>query len=67
MARRYPAGPDVAAAYEVAQDRAAGQVIGWLAQHATTRVGPRRGQVAVPVDQFKPLPCKGEPYSVGRR
>ena len=33
--------PDVAAAYEAAQDRAAAQVIGWLARHATTRVGPR--------------------------
>jgi exodeoxyribonuclease V alpha subunit len=41
--------PDVAAAYEKAQDRAAGQIIGWLGQHATTRVGPRGGQVAVPV------------------
>ncbi|MGI8722393.1 MAG: MobF family relaxase, partial [Geodermatophilaceae bacterium] len=42
--------PDVAAAYEGAQDRAATEIIGWLAQHATTRVGPRGGQVAVPLD-----------------
>src|SRR5207302_4700332 len=31
--------PDIAAAYEAAQDRAAGQIIGWLSAHATTRVG----------------------------
>ena len=34
--------PDIAAAYEAAQDRAAGQILGWLAEHATTRVGPAR-------------------------
>jgi exodeoxyribonuclease V alpha subunit len=45
--------PDVAAAYEAAQDRAAAQVIGWLARHATTRVGPRGAQVAVPVDTIE--------------
>src|SRR3954454_16896231 len=32
--------PGVTAAYDAAQDRAAVQIIGWLAQHATTRVGP---------------------------
>src|SRR3954466_8601034 len=42
--------PDVATAYDAAQDRAATQVIGWLGEHATTRVGPRGGQVQVPVD-----------------
>src|SRR3954452_17981830 len=41
--------PDIAAAYDAAQDRAAAQIIGWLAGHATTRVGPRGGQVQVPV------------------
>src|SRR4051794_35453120 len=35
---------DVAASYDAAQ------VIGWLAEHATTRVGPRGGQVQVPVE-----------------
>src|SRR5437762_3453488 len=30
--------PDVAAAYDAAQDRAAQQIIAWLSQHATTRV-----------------------------
>src|SRR5215218_8290806 len=42
--------PDVAKAYDAAQARAAGQIIGWLGQHATTRVGPRGGQVQVPVE-----------------
>src|SRR3954453_15148794 len=41
--------PDIAA-YDAAQDRAAAQIIGWLAGHATTRVGPRGGQVQVPVE-----------------
>src|SRR5215212_7950865 len=41
---------DVAAAYDAAQDRAAVEIIGWLAGHASTRVGPRGGQVQVPVD-----------------
>src|SRR3954452_14653719 len=42
--------PEIAAAYDAAQDRAATQIIGWLAQHATTRVGPAGGQVQVPVE-----------------
>ncbi|TKJ23725.1 MobF family relaxase [Blastococcus sp. CCUG 61487] len=42
--------PDIRTAYEAAQDRAAGQIIAWLSQHATTRVGPRGGQVQVPVE-----------------
>ncbi|CCG05650.1 Conjugative TrwC relaxase (fragment) [Blastococcus saxobsidens DD2] len=42
--------PDIAEAYEAAQDRAAEQIIGWLSQHATTRVGPRGGQVQVPLE-----------------
>ena len=42
--------PEVAAAYEAAQDRAAAQIIGWLVAHATTRVGPRGGQLQVPVE-----------------
>jgi exodeoxyribonuclease V alpha subunit len=41
--------PDISAAYDTAQDRAATQIIGWLAEHATTRVGPRGAQVQVPV------------------
>jgi hypothetical protein len=45
--------PDIAAAYDAAQDRAAIQIVGWLAQHATTRVGPRGGQVQVPVEELE--------------
>jgi hypothetical protein len=45
--------PDIAEAYDAAQDRAAAQVIGWLAQHATTRVGPRGAQVQVPVERLE--------------
>jgi exodeoxyribonuclease V alpha subunit len=45
--------PDIATAYEAAQDRAAEQVIGWLAAHATTRVGPRGAQIAVPVERLE--------------
>lgn len=42
--------PDIAAAYDAAMDRAASEVIGWVAEHATTRVGPRGRQVQVPVE-----------------
>ncbi|WP_182525119.1 MobF family relaxase [Nocardioides dongkuii] len=42
--------PDIAAAYDAAMDRAAGEVIGWVAEHATTRLGPRGRQVQVPVE-----------------
>lgn len=45
--------PEVAAAYDAAQDRAAEQIIGWVAEHATTRVGPRGGQVQVPVENLE--------------
>src|SRR3954468_23930646 len=41
---------DIAAAYDAAQDRAAAEIVVWLAEHATTRVGPRGGQVQVPVE-----------------
>ncbi len=50
--------PDISAAYDVAQERAATQIIGWLAQHATTRVGPRGGQVQVPVAQIEAVTVK---------
>jgi conjugative relaxase-like TrwC/TraI family protein len=45
--------PEVAAAYDTAQDRAAEQIIGWVAEHATTRVGPRGRQVQVPVERIE--------------
>jgi len=45
--------PDISRAYDAAQDRAAAQIIGWLAQHATTRVGPRGAQLQVPVAEIE--------------
>ena len=45
--------PDIAEAYDAAQDRAAVQIIGWLAEHSTTRVGPRGRQVQVPVQELE--------------
>jgi len=45
--------PEVSAALDAAQDRAAAQIVGWVAQHATTRVGPRGRQVQVPVEQIE--------------
>jgi hypothetical protein len=45
--------PEVAAAYDAAQDRAAEQIIRWVAEHATTRVGPRGRQVQVPVERIE--------------
>ena len=48
-----PLHPEIAAAYDAAQDRAAAEIIGWLAEHATTRVGPRGRQVQVPVEQLE--------------
>ncbi|MEP6816388.1 MAG: MobF family relaxase, partial [Marmoricola sp.] len=45
--------PEVAEAYDAAMDRAARQIIGWLAEHSTTRVGPRGRQVQVPVQRIE--------------
>jgi len=45
--------PGIAEAYDAAQDRASQQIIGWLAQHATTRIGPRGRQVQVPVERIE--------------
>lgn len=45
--------PGLGTAYEAAQTRAAGEVIEWVAQHATTRVGPRGRQVQVPVEKIE--------------
>ena len=42
--------PEISAALDAAQDRAANQIVGWVAQHATTRMGPRGRQVQVPVE-----------------
>ncbi|MEU6135495.1 relaxase domain-containing protein [Nocardioides sp. NPDC047086] len=45
--------PEVGAAYDAAQARAAREVIGWVAQHGTTRVGPKGRQVQVPVESLE--------------
>lgn len=45
--------PEIADAYDAAQDRAAVEIIGWLAEHSTTRVGPRGMQVQVPVERLE--------------
>ena len=45
--------PEISAALDAAQERAAEQIIGWVAEHATTRVGPRGRQVQVPVEQVE--------------
>ncbi|WP_121253956.1 MobF family relaxase [Nocardioides ferulae] len=45
--------PEIAAAYDAAQTRAAEEIIDWVAQHATTRVGPRGRQVQVPVENLE--------------
>lgn len=45
--------PEIGAAYDAAQERAAQQVIGWAARHATTRVGPKGRQVQVPVESLE--------------
>ncbi|MFT4081855.1 MAG: relaxase domain-containing protein [Nocardioides sp.] len=45
--------PEVSAALDAAQDRAAEQIVVFVAQHATTRVGPRGRQVQVPVERIE--------------
>lgn len=45
--------PEISAALDAAQDRAAAEIVGWVAQHATTRVGPRDRQVQVPVERVE--------------
>ncbi|GAA4090615.1 MobF family relaxase [Nocardioides kongjuensis] len=45
--------PEVSAALDAAQDRAASEIVSWVAQHATTRVGPRGRQVQVPVERIE--------------
>jgi hypothetical protein len=45
--------PQIADAYDAAQERAAEQIVGWLAQHVTTRVRVADGQVQIPVEQVE--------------
>jgi exodeoxyribonuclease V alpha subunit len=44
--------PGISAALDAAQDKAATEIVDWVAQHATTRVGPRGRQVQVPVEKI---------------
>lgn len=44
---------EVSEALDAAQERAAQQIIGYLAKHATTRIGPRGRQVQVPVEELE--------------
>ena len=45
--------PEVSTALDEAQGRAAGEIVSWVAAHATTRVGPRGRQVQVPVEKVE--------------
>ena len=45
--------PGIAEAYDAAQERAAVEIVGWVAEHATTRVGPRGRQVQVLVERLE--------------
>jgi hypothetical protein len=47
--------PEISAALDDAQDSAAAaaEIVDWVAQHATTRVGPRGRQVQVPVEKIE--------------
>lgn len=60
--------PAVSAALDAAQERAARQIISYVAEHATTRVGPRGRQVQVPVEQIEAAVIRhhtsraGDPY-----
>jgi conjugative relaxase-like TrwC/TraI family protein len=45
--------PEISAALDTAQDKAATEIVGWVARHATTRVGPRGRQVQVPVEKIE--------------
>jgi exodeoxyribonuclease V alpha subunit len=45
--------PEISAALDEAQDKAAVEIVGWVAQHATTRIGPRGRQVQVPIERIE--------------
>ncbi len=45
--------PEISAALDAAQDKAANEIIGWVASHATTRVGPRGRQLQVTVERIE--------------
>ncbi|MBW1639024.1 AAA family ATPase [Microbacterium resistens] len=45
--------PDISTMLDAAQADAAGEIRRWLAQHSTTRVGPRGAQEVVPVESLQ--------------
>ncbi len=45
--------PELSIALDGAQEKAAAEIISWVAQRATTRVGPRGRQVQVPVERIE--------------
>lgn len=45
--------PEIGAALDRAQDRAAREIVTWLALNATTRIGPRGRQVQMPVARLE--------------
>ena len=45
--------PEISAALDAAQDKAATEIVSWVASHATTRVGPRGRQVQVSVERIE--------------
>jgi conjugative relaxase-like TrwC/TraI family protein len=45
--------PEISVALDGAQDKAAAEIVSWVAGHATTRVGPRGRQVQVPVEEIE--------------
>src|SRR4051794_14383559 len=45
--------PEISEALDAAQDRAAAEIVSWLAEHATTRVGPRGRQVQIPLERLE--------------
>ena len=44
---------EISAALDAAQDKAAREIVAWVANHATSRVGPRGRQVQVPVEKIE--------------
>ena len=65
--------PEVAVAYDAAQERAAERTIAWVSEHAKTRVGPRGRQVQVPVEKVEAITVRhytsraGDPHRHPRR
>jgi len=57
--------PEVATVYDAAQDRAAREIVEWLAVHATTRVGPRGRQVQVPVERLEAVVVRHQTSRAG--